>query len=180
MVRPIVLFRPAKVFEVLMLALACSMGSGCATDEAAQRERAREAEREARHSSIQQATYADDGASSQMTVQGEEGTLNEADVESAINDHFSEIRQCTHVRGKGSPRAGGRLVLRLYVDGKGEVDDVEVVESNIGNHSVERCIADICLGVTFEPPAGHKPTTFDYPVEFRTARPLTADRQRKP
>src|SRR5579863_2774371 len=124
MARPIVLFRMAPLAAIV---LSWSLASGCATDEAGRRE-AREAQRNAKYSPIKQASYGDDGDSTQMTVRGGEGTLNEADVESAINDHFAEIRDCTHLRGKGSARAGGRLMLRLFVNGKGEVDDVEVVE----------------------------------------------------
>ena len=112
-----------------------------------------------------------------MTVSGEEGSLNAADVESALHDHFGEIKDCFHL-GKRPRGASGRLVLRFFIDGKGEANDVEIVESSIGNHAIERCIADIGLGVMFERPAGNKPTTFDYPVEFRPSRPLTADRRR--
>lgn len=159
-----------------------SVGLGCASYEASRRDEAREARdaaRANRPSHVRQATYADDEASSQMTVSGEEGTLNAADVESALHDHFNEIKDCYRL-GRRPPRAGARLVLRFFVNDKGDVDDVSIVESNIGSHIVERCIADIGLGVVFEQPAGHKPATFDYPVEFRAARQLTADRQRTP
>ena len=179
MVRPIVLRRPA-VLAVLALTWAASLG--CASDETRRDQAlaAREAARAARPSHVQQATYAEDDPSSQMTVQGEEGTLNAADVESALHDHFGEIRDCYRLGRKAPQRPSGRVMLRFFVDAKGEVDDVSIVESNIGNHAIERCIADIGLGVVFERPAGGKPTTFDYPVEFRPARPLTADSQRRP
>jgi hypothetical protein len=181
MVRPPALFRPALL---VTLTLTCwSVGLGCASDEAARHDQARDARdaaRAAKPSHVQQAQYAEDDASAQMTVSGEEGTLNAADVESALHDHAGEIRDCLRL-GKRSPaRAGGRLVLRFFVDGKGEVDDVSILESSLGNHTIERCIADIGLGVVFEQPAGHKPTTFDYPVEFRPASQLTAARQRGP
>jgi TonB family protein len=179
MVRPRVPFRPILFVAV---ALTWSAGLGCASDKADRRDQAREAReaaRAARPSHVQQAQYAEDEGSPQMTVTGEEGTLNAADVESALHDHSTEIRDCYRL-GRRSPRMGGRLVLRFFVDGKGEVDDVAIVESSIGNHAIERCIADIGLGVVFEQPAGHKPATFDYPVEFRPARQLTADRQRNP
>lgn len=178
MLRRFVLFRPVSL---AVLALTWSVGLGCASHETAQRQAraAREAARDARGSHVQQASYAEDD-SSQMTVQGEEGTLNAADVESALREHFGEIRDCFHLGKRAPQRPSGRLLLRFFVDGKGEVDDVAIVESSIGNHVIERCIADIGLGVVFERPAGHKAMTFDYPVEFRPARPLTADGQRKP
>jgi hypothetical protein len=179
MVRPLV---HLKTTLFAGLAFALSLG-GCALTEAARQNQAREereAARQARPSHVQQAHYEDDGSSSEMTVSGEEGTLNEADVENALRDHFREIRDCFHI-GKRPQRPTGRMVMRLFVDGKGEVQDVAILESSIGNHGIERCIADICLGVMFEQPAGGKPTTFDYPVEFRPAtHPVTADRQRRP
>jgi hypothetical protein len=177
MVRPLVSFR--SVLPAALALMSC-LGAGCASSQAARREEALQAARDERHSHVQQATYSDDD-SSQMSVSGEEGTLNAADVESALHDHFGEIRDCFHLGHRGGPqRATGRLMLRFFVDGKGEVSDVQVVESTIGNHVVERCIADIGLGVVFERPAGHKATTFDYPVELRPARQVTADRQRRP
>lgn len=172
----------ARTALVITLALACwSVGPGCASDGASRRDPeldARDAARAAKPTHVQQAQYAEDDPASEMTVSGEEGTLNAADVESALHDHAPEIRDCLRLGRRSPARAGGRLVLRFFVDGKGEVDDVSIVESSLGNHLVERCIADIGLGVVFEKPAGHKPTTFDYPVEFRPARQLTADRRR--
>jgi hypothetical protein len=179
MVRPLVLIRPDPR---VLLALALSLGVGCASSEAGRRDPQREAREEARAakpSHVQQATYADD-ASPEMTVSGGEGTLNEADVETALNEHFGEIRGCFRLGHRSPARPYGRVLMRLFVDGKGEVDDVAILESNIGNHLIERCVADICLGVVFEAPAGHQATTFDYPVEIRPARAVTADRQRRP
>jgi hypothetical protein len=163
--------------RTLVVALALGwVAAGCASSEAARLERerdAREAARAARPSSVQQAKYEDDSSSPDMTVQGEEGTLT--DVDSSLRDHFGEIRECFRL-GHRAARPSGRLLLRLFVDGKGEVQDVTVLESSIGNHAIERCIADICLGVMFERPAGNRPTTIDYPVEFR---PALASRQHK-
>jgi hypothetical protein len=150
--------------------------AGCASTDARgwdKERQAREAARAARPTSIPQAKYEDDSSSPEMSVQGEEGTLT--DVNSALRDHFGEIKECFHI-GHHAARPSGRVMLRLFVDGKGEVQDVTVLESTIGNPHIERCIADICLGVMFERPAGNRPTTIDYPVEFR---PALASRQRR-
>jgi TonB family protein len=174
MVRPVALFRPVLLAA---LALTSALGAGCASREAARRQDALREAREERHSHVQQANDSDD-QSSQMTVQGEEGTLNESDVESALQAHVAEIRDCHNVGRRVPPRAGARVLLRLFVDPKGEVDDVAVLESSLGDKAMERCIADILLGVVFERPTGHKATTFDYPVEFRPARQVNAERRR--
>jgi hypothetical protein len=163
------------------LALAACLGAGCASDDAGHWDKARqarEAARKERPSVVQQAKYEDDAASPEMKVTGEEGTLNTQDIDAALQDHFGEIRECLRIGRRSLQRATGRLVMRFFVDAKGEVEDVAILESSIGDHLIERCIADIGLGVTFERPAGGKPTTFDYPVELRSAHPVTASRQR--
>jgi TonB family protein len=175
--------RPLALLRAAALVVTLSLGAGCASNEASRCEAAHtaaEAERDARHAHVHEATESEDEATPQMTVQGDEGTLNAADIESALHDHMDEIRDCYRVGKKAAPRDGARVMLRFYVDGKGEVQDVSIVESNLGSRGIEHCLADIAVGVVFEPPTGHKPMTFDYPVEFRSAAPLTADRQRRP
>jgi hypothetical protein len=169
-------------------ALAVALGfvfvasGGCASDEA--RRDAQRAERERlwneRHpQQIRAATDQDDGASPEMAVSGDEGTLNAEDVESAIAPHRAELLDCYGLGRKASRHAlGSRALLRFFVDGKGEVVDVAILESNIGNGAVERCLADIAVGVTLHPPMGHKPTTFDYPFEFRVSSRSTSTARR--
>jgi hypothetical protein len=170
------------VWPVMVVTLAVTLGLGCASETAARHEEAPRLATASRAptSHVQQATYENDEASPEMTVTGEEGTLNAADVEGAVQEHAAEILDCYRAGRRTSPHTTGHITLRFFVDGKGEVDDVSIVESNLGNHAVERCIADVGLGVVFERPVGHKPTTFDYPFEFRPARQVTAERVRKP
>jgi TonB family protein len=175
MKRPNAFLRPAWL---AVLVLTTSAGAGCASSEAARRDQARAA-REARHGAVHQATDSDSDDSSQMTVSGDEGTLNSQDVDTALHAHMGEILDCYRLGRKAPQHADARVLLRFFVDGKGEVDDVSILQSNIGNHAVERCLADIAVGVVFEPPTGHKATTFDYPFEFRS-REVTAARQRQP
>jgi hypothetical protein len=147
---------------------------GCASDEARRdSERAqRQRDFEKRHPpQVSAASDSGDDGSPEMAVSGDEGTLNTADVESAIAQHKAELLDCYGLAKRGQ-RLGSRALLRFFVDGKGEVVDVAILESNIGNGRVERCLADIAVGVTLHPPIGRKPTTFDYPIEFRvSARP---------
>jgi TonB family protein len=110
-----------------------------------------------------------------MVVDGEEGTLNQPDVDAAIQQHRAELLECYRLGSRSSQRSYGRALLRFFVDPKGEVVDVAVLESTIGSARVEHCLVDIAAGVTLPAPAGHKPTTFEYPIEF-TARTLTASR----
>ena len=170
MVRRFVLFRPT-LFAVL--ALTWSVGVGCASDSEARRAEAREAAREARPSHVQEASYKRTTARPRMTVSGEEGnSLNfRRRRERCCTDHFGEIKDCFHPGRRKRPQgASGRLRVALLHHRQGRRrDDVEIVESSIGNHAIERCIADIGLGVMFElpPPATSFPRPSTTPVEFR-------------
>jgi TonB family protein len=144
-----------------MVALAWTTTVGCAAGGAARRE-------DARHSDAQQATHAKDESSAEMIVLSARRTLNVAAVDRALDGHFGELRDCYKL-DRRAQRPGGRVVVRFFVDGKGKVNAAAILESSIDNHAVERCIADVAVGVTFERPPGYKPTTIEYPIVFRAA-----------
>jgi TonB family protein len=170
----------------LVAALGLTLAApGCATSDAARLEQEREERVRAwndKHSAVHSAeeSEAAPDAEPAMTVSGDEGTLNAEDVEAAISLHRAELLECYGLGRRSSQRAYGHAMLRFFVDGKGEVQDVAILESNIGNKTIERCLADIAVGVTMHAPAGRKPTTFDYPIDFRpSTRAPIASRGRR-
>jgi hypothetical protein len=165
---------------VFGLTLLASVGLGCASDEAARMddEETRRAWNDPK-THIRAATNDETDASPEMAVSGDEGTLNSADIEGAMARHRDELLDCYSLRRGASRSGANRALLRFFVDGKGEVVDVAILESNIGNGRVERCLADIAVGVRLPPPNGRKPTTFDYPIEFRVASRSTAKHGRR-
>jgi TonB family protein len=105
-----------------------------------------------------------------MSMQSELGVVETADVEAVLEAHFDEIRGCYQRAGKAQRYAGGKVTLRFRVGGGGQAEDVLVIESNLGNYGVERCLVDVGRRITFKAPEGNKPTTFDYPVEFHSTQ----------
>ena len=103
-----------------------------------------------------------------MTVDNELGVLDDGDVEATMRSHFDDIRGCYHRAGKAQRYAGGRVMLRFLVGGNGVAQDVLVIESTLGNYDVERCLVEVGRRITFHAPTGHKATSFEYPVEFRS------------
>jgi TonB family protein len=108
-----------------------------------------------------------------MKLEHEVGVLETADVEDTLQGHFSDVRACYRRAGKAQQYAGGRVLLRFLVAGDGHAADVWVVESSLGNYSVERCLVEVGRRVVFGAPGGGKATTFDYPVEFRSTNQVT-------
>jgi hypothetical protein len=146
--------------------------SGCATDDEARRaadeqERLAEAARsDAPKHPGRHAPEADPVPG--MKVDSELGVMDTADVEDTLQARFDDVRACYERAGKAREYAGGRVVLHFLVDGTGHAEDVWVVESTLGNFEVERCLVGVGRSVVFPAPSGHKATTFDYPVEFRS------------
>ena len=105
-----------------------------------------------------------------MKVDNEMGVLETADVEDTLQARFDDVRACYERAGKAREYAGGRVLLHFLVDGTGHAEDVWVVESSLGNYDVERCLVEFGRSVVFAAPSGHKSTTFDYPVEFRSTK----------
>lgn len=103
-----------------------------------------------------------------MKLDSELGVLDTAEVEDTLQSHFDDVRACYERAGKAQGYAGGRVLMRFLVAGDGHVEDVWVVDSSLGNYQVERCLVDVGRHVVFGAPSGHKSTTFDYPVEFRS------------
>jgi TonB family protein len=103
-----------------------------------------------------------------MTVENEAGVMDTDDVEATIQEHFDEVRGCYARAGKAQKYAGGKVLLRFMVSGDGTTEDVRVLESTLGNYEVERCLVDVGRRIHFHAPNGNKPTTFEYPVEFRS------------
>jgi TonB family protein len=148
--------------------------TGCATDDEATRAAA-EQERFARAAQGAPAPkrarpVADIDPS--MRVDNEMGVLETADVEDTLQARFDDVRACYERAGKAREYAGGRVLLHFLVDGTGHAEDVWVVESSLGNYEVERCLVGVGRSVAFPAPSGHKATTFDYPVEFRSTREM--------
>jgi TonB family protein len=144
--------------------VASLVGAGCGSDKAARQEGGPEHAVKRRPSrGIQSADPAPG-----MTVDNELGVLDTEEVDATLKQHFDEIRGCYNRAGKARRYAGGRVMLRFLVGGDGIAQDVLVVESTLGNYDVERCLVEVGRRIAFHAPAGHKPTTFEYPVEFRS------------
>jgi len=104
-----------------------------------------------------------------MAVDSEMGVVESEEVEDALQAHFEEVRDCYGRAGDAQRYAAGRVLLRFVVSADGRPQDVWVIESTLGNYEVERCLVAVGRRIRFRAPGGHKGTTFEYPVEFRSA-----------
>ena len=108
----------------------------------------------------------------EMAMDNEMGTYESADIEETMAAHMDEVRGCYGRAGKARKFAGGKVMLRFQVSGDGTPQDVLVIENDLGNYEVERCVVEVARRVKFPPPDGKKATTFEYPVEFRSTHDI--------
>jgi TonB family protein len=149
--------------------LAVAFGAGCGSDKAARQDEGGP-EHALKRRPPKQSKSQDPVPG--MSVDSELGVLDTEDVEATLKQHFDEIRGCYQRAGKAQRYAGGRVMLRFLVGGDGLSQDVLVIESTLGNYDVERCLVEVGRRIAFPAPTGHKATTFEYPVEFRSTNQL--------
>lgn len=62
----------------------------------------------------------------------------------AVKDAQKELSQCYERRVKGNLFVGiGQVIMKVYVDDKGKITEVEKMHSAIGDEKVEKCASDI-------------------------------------
>jgi TonB family protein len=150
---------------VLMSLAALTLGcaSGSESQQAANRPTRRGPPRAAPAPTFESSTGA-----RQMGLENEAGVYEGQDIEETMHAHMKEVRGCYERAGHAQRYAAGKVTLRFAVSGDGSPREVLVVASELGNFDVERCVVEVCRRVKFPPPEGHKATTFEYPVEFRS------------
>ena len=158
--------------SVVALVVAGAFGvSSCASDSSLQSAATDRPIKRKHHAQTQTQFELSDGAR-QMDLQNEVGVYESADIEDTMAEHMDEVRGCYRKAGRAQRYAGGKVNLRFLVGGDGVPKDVLVIESDLGNFDVERCLVEVARKVKFPAPEGKRPTTFEYPVEFQSTREM--------
>jgi hypothetical protein len=100
----------------------------------------------------------------------EKGYLNQNDVNEVLEKHVGQLTSCYDRAGAARKYAAGSVTLRFLVGPTGQVDDVLVVGSELGNYMVERCLVVEGRKLPFAAPGGGRGADFEYSVEFRSTR----------
>lgn len=139
--------------------------AGCASEAPQRRTSGIEASEQYRPGMRPVGPSSDDG----LVVEHEYGALDQREVESVLDRHLGKLVACYDRAGPAQKYASGEVRLRFFVAGSGEVSQVLVVKSDLGNHSVESCLVDEARKTAFRPPGGRKATDFEYPLQFRSS-----------
>ncbi len=99
-----------------------------------------------------------------------QGYFNQGDVNEILEQHTTRLTGCYERAGGATKFAGGVVKLRFLVGPDGVVRDVLVIDTEIGNYPVERCLVVEGRKIPFPKPGGGSGADFEYSLEFRSSK----------
>jgi hypothetical protein len=115
---------------------------------------------------VREASEAGDTDGLQINL--EHGVITQEAAQEAVMSHWKELTRCYGQAGPAMGFAGGSVSMRFVVDGGGDTRDVRIVDSQLGNFEVERCLAAVGRTIHFPRPRGNATAQVDYSLEFRS------------
>lgn len=89
-----------------------------------------------------------------VQVRGIEGTLANFDVRAKIEERSRDFAKCHESRARMMPMLAGKIEFGIHVMKSGDVSDVDLRASDVGDRELERCFVDIVRAIHFPPPHG--------------------------
>jgi hypothetical protein len=89
-----------------------------------------------------------------VKVSGIEGTLHNFDVKTKIEARAREFSACQQSRARSVPMLSGTIEFGIHVKHSGDVSDVDLRASDVGDRELERCFIEVIRGVHFPKPNG--------------------------
>jgi len=102
-----------------------------------------------------------------MKIDVAKGALDQRDVDKVLDRQVQSLTPCYEQAGPAQKYAGGDVKLRFFVTSSGEVSNVLVTASDVGNFEVERCLVTEGRKLKFPPPQGGRATDFEYALRFQ-------------
>jgi hypothetical protein len=115
---------------------------------------------------VREASEASDTDGLQINL--EHGVISQEAAQEAVMAHWKELTRCYGQAGPAMGFAGGSVNMRFEVDGQGTTTDVRIVDSQLGNFEVERCLVSVGRTIRFGRPRGNTTAQVDYSMEFRS------------
>jgi hypothetical protein len=104
-----------------------------------------------------------------MALEQAKGALDQRDVDKVLDRQVQSLTPCYEQAGAAQRYAGGDVKLRFFVTSRGEVSNVLVTASDVGNYPVERCLVTEGRKLKFPPPQGGRATDFEYSLRFQAS-----------
>jgi hypothetical protein len=94
------------------------------------------------------------------------GTLTVDVAQRHIDDHRNDIQTCQYLEYAQSGNRWGSVTMRLTIDAKGYVSDVQVYETTLNSPNLESCIAHVIGAFVFPASTSGSSATVLLPITF--------------
>ncbi|MDM8525783.1 VIT domain-containing protein [Desulfococcaceae bacterium HSG8] len=94
------------------------------------------------------------------------GTISKQDIQQVLKQHLGEIETCFRGLLNKNPSAKGNAVIKVTLDGSGQVAAVEFLSRELGNEELKECITKYVKGWKFPVPSDGKTASVEYSVVF--------------
>jgi hypothetical protein len=108
--------------------------------------------------SIEQHDAHAEQANKKVGVKGIHGTLSPFDVKVTLDKQAKAFGKCHEPRARKVPALAGGLEFNIRVLASGEVADVNVRQSDVGDRVLERCFSEVIRNTRFPAPHGGEAT----------------------
>ena len=99
-------------------------------------------------------THKPDARDEAVAVTGIEGSMSSYEVNQTMEARTAEIAKCHEPRARAVPPLSGRAEFAVAVGREGNVEDVAVRASDLGDRALERCVSEVIRETTFPKPNG--------------------------
>jgi hypothetical protein len=89
-----------------------------------------------------------------VAVQGIVGTLSNFDVRVTLEKRNKEFAKCHEARARSVPALAGSIEFKVHVLRDGNVSNVHVRDSDLGDRVLERCLSEVIGATHFPEPNG--------------------------
>lgn len=89
-----------------------------------------------------------------VAVQGIEGTLSNFEVRLTMEKRGKEFGRCHEPRARSVPALAGSIEFKIHVLKSGQVSEVQVRDSDLGDRELERCLSEVIQAAKFPEPRG--------------------------
>jgi len=106
-----------------------------------------------------------------LEVSGTKGTLEAQQIQAGVGRHASELQACYQAQLSQKKFLSGKLTVEVLVEKSGQVGRARMLDSDVGDWAVERCVLGVARRMTFpSPKGGDGQALFRVPLNFTGAR----------
>lgn len=102
------------------------------------------------------------------------GHLERHELEAGIAPRRAALGDCYLRRLDDHGFVRGDLVLQAVIESTGEVKNARIIESDVGDWAVERCVVEEARAMRFDSPRGGRQVVFSVPLHFASDQPPIA------